>query len=57
MYYCLSLMHVIFYWLSGTGSPRVPATRAGTGLGNNLYPTAGTGFLADVFYSNGHGFG
>jgi hypothetical protein len=57
MYYCLSLMHVTFYWLSGTGSPRVPATRAGTGLGNNLYPTPGTGFLAGIFYPNGHGFG
>lgn len=63
-------MHVIFYllmhlsgdWrvpnrLSGTGNPRVPTTRAGTGLGNNMYLTTGMSFLADVFYPDGHGYG
>lgn len=63
-------MHVIFYllmhlsgdWrvpnrLSGMGNPRVPTTRAGTGLGNNMYLTTGMGFLADVFYLDGHVYG
>lgn len=45
------------YCLSGTGSPRVPGTRAGTGTGKNLYPAAGMGFLASRFYFRGHGFG
>jgi hypothetical protein len=42
--------------MSGTGSPRVPTTRADMGLGNNLYPTASMGFLAGVFYTGGHGY-
>lgn len=43
--------------MSGTGSPRVPTTRADMGLGNNLYMTASIGFLAGVFYTGGHGYG
>jgi hypothetical protein len=43
--------------LSGTGSPRVPATRAGTGLGYNLYTAAGMDFLVSIFYPDGHGYG
>jgi hypothetical protein len=43
--------------LSGTGSPRVPATHAGTGLGHNLYPAGGMGFLAGIFYPDGYGCG
>lgn len=43
--------------LSGMGNPRVPVTRSGTGMGTNLYPSAGMGFLTGVFFLRGHGFG
>jgi hypothetical protein len=43
--------------LSGTGNPWVPVTRSGTGMGTNLYPSAGTGFLMGVFFLRGHGYG
>jgi hypothetical protein len=43
--------------LSGTGNPRVPVTRSGTGMDTNLYPSAGMGFLTDVFFLRGHGYG
>ena len=53
---CCLLRHEA-YIFSGTGNPRVPVTRAGTGMGTNMYPSAGMGFLAGVFFLRGHGYG
>jgi hypothetical protein len=62
--YVLSMtVCVVGWWLlpantcSLTGNPRVPVTRSGTGMGINLYPSAGMGFLTGVFFLRGHGYG
>jgi hypothetical protein len=57
VYWLIYLSGWVLNRLAGTGSRRVPATRAGTDLGHNLYPVADMGFLAGVFYPDRHVYG
>jgi hypothetical protein len=43
--------------LSGMGYPMGKKTRAGTGMGKNLNPHAGMGFLAGTVRVGGCGYG
>jgi len=48
---------VILHMFSGMGNPWVPETRMGMGMGTELYPCMGMGFLMGTIYPNGHGCG